>query len=110
MSRQAVRALKGNDTRQDEDEMNDRDVDNGSGRGEVLVQLRHGIRHSARLAEELAGDAIVGNEARGLLGRLAAIRAELDALAAAAGPDLRRAHNDPFWSQSPNPFRRNGSS
>jgi hypothetical protein len=76
-------------------------------RGEVLVHLRHGIRQSARLAEQLANDAIVGREALGLLGRLQAIRAELDALAIAR-PDPRRAQNDPFWSKPPHPFRRKG--
>jgi hypothetical protein len=39
---------------------------------------------------------------------LQAIRAELEAIAV-AGPDLRRAHNDPFWTQPPHPFRRSGS-
>jgi hypothetical protein len=53
-------------------------------RGEYLVLLRHGIRQSARLAEQLSHDALVGNEARSLLGRLQAIRGELDSLATGA--------------------------
>lgn len=77
-------------------------------RGEMLVQLRHGLRQSSRLAEQLAADTIVGNEARGLLGRLRAIRAEVDALAV-TGVDLRLAENDPFWSDPPHPFRQNGA-
>lgn len=76
-------------------------------RGEVLGHLRHGIRQSTRLAEQLAVNPIVGREALGLLGRLEAIRAELDALAV-AGPDPRRAQSDPFWNKPPHPFRRNG--
>jgi hypothetical protein len=76
-------------------------------RGQVLVHLRRGVRQSARLAEQLAGDAIVGSEALGLLGRLQAIRAELDA-SSLTGPDLRRANNDPFWNDPPHPFQRCG--
>lgn len=77
-------------------------------RGEVLVQLRHGIRQSSRLAEQLTADFIVGHEARSLLGRLEAIRAELDAMRFAHA-DPRRAENDPFWSEPPNPFRQTGT-
>ena len=74
-------------------------------RGEVLISLRHGICQSARLAEQLAADAIVGNEALGLLGRLRAITAELDSLSFHAG-DRRRAHNDPFWHEPPHLFQQ----
>ena len=77
-------------------------------RGKVLISLRHGIRQSSRLAEELAGDALVGNEALGLLGRLKAIGSELDDLAF-SNPDVRRAQNDPFWNQPPHPFLRDAS-
>ncbi|UUR09187.1 hypothetical protein [Sphingomonas glaciei] len=73
-------------------------------RGTVLINLRHGLRQSSRLAEELASDMIVGSEARGLLCRLKAIGAELDDLAF-SNPDVRRAHNDPLWEQPPHPFR-----
>jgi hypothetical protein len=75
----------------------------------VLINLRHGIRQSTRLAEQLTGDAIVGCEAQGLLGRLHAIRAELDALAF-AGTDPRWAENDPFWNEPPHPFQQRFSS
>ena len=74
-------------------------------RGEVLIHLRNGIRQSRRLAEQLAQDALVGNEALGLLGRLRAIGAELDSLAMTA-TDPRRAHNDPFWSEPPHLFQQ----
>jgi hypothetical protein len=77
-----------------------READETSRRGEVLVHLRHGIRESTRLAEQLVGDAIVGSEAQGLLGRLRAIRAELDVLALQT-PNARRAINDPFWNVPP---------
>jgi hypothetical protein len=77
-------------------------------RGEYLVLLRHGIRQSARLAEQLSNDALVGNEARSLLGRLQAIRGELDSLATGA-PDHRSAQNDPFWGHGPAPFRYSGA-
>lgn len=72
--------------------------DNTLYRGEVLIHLRHGVRRSARLAEQLAGDAIVGNEALALLGRLHAIGAELDSLRL-VGTDPRHANNDPFWNK-----------
>ncbi|NJC06950.1 hypothetical protein GGQ97_002743 [Sphingomonas kaistensis] len=78
-------------------------------RGKVLISLRHGIRQSSRLAEELTGDLIVGNEALGLLGRLKAIGAELDSLAF-SNPDIRRAHNDPLWDLPPHPFRTGAAS
>jgi hypothetical protein len=76
-------------------------------RGEMLIHLRRGIRQSARLAESLAGDAIVGSEALALWGRLQAIRGELDGFRAGAA-DLRRAHNDPFWNEPPHLFHVNG--
>ena len=78
-------------------------------RGEVLINLRHGIRQSSRLAEQLTGDSIVGSEAQGLLGRLQAIRAELDSLAF-NGIDPRRAENDPFWNEPPFPFQHGRNS
>jgi hypothetical protein len=81
------------------------DADDTWFRGKALVHLRHGIRQSTQLAEQLAGDAIVGSEAQGLLGRLNAIRAELDSMAFSA-VDRRRAQNDPFWSEPPHPFQR----
>ena len=89
--------------------MTGRDSDDTAYRGRVLVHLRDGIRQLSALAEQLASDAIVGNEALGLLGRLRAIRAELDA-SAFTGADVRRAHNDPFWNEPPHPFQRSGSS
>jgi hypothetical protein len=85
--------------------MSGREADETSRRGEVLVHLRHGIRESTRLAEQLIGDAIVGSEVQGLLGRLRAIRAELDILAMQA-PNARRATNDPFWNEPPYPFQQ----
>lgn len=85
--------------------MTGREADEAGFRGEVLAHLRHGLRQSSRLAEQLAGDTNVGSEALGLLGRLQAIRAELDAMA--AGQDLRRAKTDPFWSEPPHPFQNN---
>lgn len=75
-------------------------------RGKMLIHLRHGIRQSTRLAEELARDAVVGSEAQGLLGRLRAIRSELDGLAF-SNVDPRRAQNDPFWNEPPYPFQQN---
>nr|WP_314446476.1 hypothetical protein [uncultured Sphingomonas sp.] len=78
-------------------------------RGAVLIHLRHGIRQTSRLAQQLAGDAIVGNEARGLLGRLEAIRAELDAMSF-SGADRRRAQNDLIWNQPPYPFQQGSRS
>lgn len=81
------------------------DVDDSWYRGKVLINLRHGIHQSTRLAEELARDAIVGGEAQGLLGRLRAIRAELDGLSFGR-IDPRRVQNDPFWSESPHPFQQ----
>ena len=84
--------------------MANKKTDDGLFRGEVLVHLRHGIRRSTRLAEELASDAIVGNEALALLGRLNAITAELDRLSFTS-PDPRRPHNDPFWNKPPHAFR-----
>lgn len=77
-------------------------------RGEMLVTLNHGLRQALRLADQLCDDAIVGNEARGLLGRLQAIRAELDALSTTL-VDPRRAENDPFWREPPFPFRAGNS-
>ena len=77
-------------------------------RGETLVVLSHGIRQSSRLAEQLTSDAIVGNEARGLLGRLRAIRVEIDAMASSV-PPLRHVQNDPFWSGQPKSLCRSGS-
>lgn len=74
-------------------------------RGEALISLRHGISQSAKLAEQLAADAIVGNEALGLLGRLRAINAELESLSWSAG-NRRRAHNDPFWNEPPHLFQQ----
>lgn len=78
-------------------------------RGRVLINLSHGIRQSTRLAEQLTGDAIVGSEAQGLLGRLHAIRAELESLAS-SGIDPRRPENDPFWNEPPYPFQQGRSS
>ena len=69
---------------------------------EVLSCLRQGLRESSRLAEQLVDDAIVGNEARAMLGRLQAIRLELNSLTF-ADSDLRRATNDRFWNKSPDP-------
>lgn len=66
-------------------------------RGELLINLRNGLRQSSRLAEQLAKDALIGHEVRALMGRLQAIRTELDSLSA-VDADQRRAHNDPFWN------------
>ncbi len=77
-------------------------------RGTVLITLRRGIRQSSRLARELAADALVGQEALGLLGRLKAIDSELDDIAR-PGPDYRLANNDPFWNPPPHPFLRDAS-
>lgn len=78
-------------------------------RGEVLIHLRHGIRRSCRLAEQLATDSIVGSEAQALLGRLNAITAELEGLNLTR-PDPQQPHNDPVWYKPPHPFRYAGSS
>lgn len=72
-------------------------------RGEYLVLLRHGIRQSTRLGEQLTGHPIVGHEVRALMGRLQAIQAELDDLARVQ-PYLPPAHNDPVWGQLPRSF------
>jgi hypothetical protein len=93
----------------EEGDMTGRNGDETLFRGEVLINLRHGRRQTSQLAQQLAADAIVGPEARGLLGRLQAIRAELDALSF-AGLDVRRAQNDPIWSEPPHPFHQNGAS
>ena len=85
--------------------MTGRQADDALCRGEVLINLRHGIRQSSRLALQLAEDTIVGNEALALLGRLQAIRAEVDALAF-SNPDPRQAQNDPFWNEPPHLFQR----
>lgn len=89
--------------------MNGAQADETIYRGEVLINLRQGIRQSTRLAEQLIGDAIVGGEAQGLLGRLHAIRAELDSLAFHS-TDPRRAENDSFWTEPPFPFQHFRSS
>ncbi|WP_338505093.1 hypothetical protein V6R86_13255 [Sphingomonas kaistensis] len=88
--------------------MTDTDNDDILFRGTVLVTLRQGIRQSSRLARELAGDALIGQEALGLLGRLKAIDSELDDIAR-PDPDFRLANNDPFWNQPPHPFLREAS-
>jgi hypothetical protein len=93
--------------RRNEGEMTGGEREEAANRGQVLVHLRHGIRETSRLAEQLASDAIVGSEALGLLGRLQAIRAELDA-SSFTGSDLRRGHNDPFWNEPPHPFQLRG--
>ena len=74
-------------------------------RAEILMRLRDGTRQSMRLAEQLSADGLVGHEAQGLLIKLQAIRAELDAMPITI-PDLRPAQNDPLWQDSPFPFRR----
>jgi hypothetical protein len=76
-------------------------------RAELLMKLRDGARQSIRLAERLSDDDVVGLEVRGLLGRLQAICAELDAMPITI-PDLRRPENDPFWQEPPFPFRHIG--
>lgn len=70
-------------------------------RGALLVQLRHGLRKSSQLAQHLATDPLLESEAHGLLGRLNAIRAEVETLEAAQ-PRLRHAENDPFWTRRGN--------
>lgn len=67
--------------------------------GNLLIQLGHGVRKSTQLADRLAGNPLVGCEARALLGRLKAIREELDA-AAAVQPFLRHAEPSPFWREN----------
>ena len=49
-------------------------------RGELLVNLRHGLRKSSELAETLIGNPDVEDEARTLLRRLRAIADELDTM------------------------------
>ena len=78
-------------------------------RGELLVHLRHGVRHSSRLAEQLVADSIVGCEARALLCRLRKIRDELEHMSLTAS-DQRFAVNDPFWSKDAPAFRQGGAS
>lgn len=65
-------------------------------RGELLVSLRQSLRKCIQLAEMLATEPLTFAEARSLLGRLEAIRGELDDLQVLR-PDLRHADNDPFW-------------
>ena len=89
--------------------MNGTQADDTIYRGKVLINLRHGLQQSTRSAEQLIGDAIVGSEAQGLLGRLQAIRAELDSLAFSP-VDPRKAENDPFWNEPPYPFQHGRSS
>lgn len=69
-------------------------------KGELLIQLRQGVRRSRQLALELVADPLMGQEAQGLLGRLEAIRHELDRIQA-THPVVRRAVNDPFWTSLP---------
>ena len=97
MSTQGLRVSGDLGTRQGERAMTSRELDDAAVRGDYLVLLRHGIRQSARLGEQLAGDALLGNEVSGLMGRLRAIRAELDAMTL-SGPHLRHAPNDLFWT------------
>jgi len=73
-------------------------------RGNILVNLQHGVSRSSLLAERLASDAIVGSEALALLGRLRAIGSELDRFATTK-VDPRRVHNDPIWNEPPHPFQ-----
>jgi len=77
--------------------------DDQAERGELLAHLRHALRKCSTLAENFAQDPLVGAEARSMLGRLTAIRGELDALQAFK-PEWRHALNDPFWSDN----RRSG--
>lgn len=64
--------------------------------GELLGQLRRSIRKSRRLADQLASDPEVGQEARHLLARLQQVAAELDCLEMIR-PELRSLENDPIW-------------
>lgn len=73
-------------------------------RGNMLINLQHGVSRSSLLAKRLATDPIVGSEALALLGRLHAIRTELDSLSTPK-IDPRRVHNDPFWNEPPHPFQ-----
>lgn len=66
-------------------------------REELLMTLRHGLRQSIRLAEQLGTNSILGSEAKGMLTRLEAIREELNGIVVAAG-DRRPLDNDPLWS------------
>lgn len=50
------------------------------GRAEVLATLQHALGQTLQLAREMACDPLVGNEARAFLGRLDAIKAEVDLL------------------------------
>jgi hypothetical protein len=88
--------------------MTSREADNTADRAEMLMELRHITRRTLRVAEQLASAGLVGYEVRGLLGRLQAIRAELDAMPISV-PELRRPQNDPLWSEPPFPFRRSGA-
>ena len=81
------------------------DNESAATRGNMLVNLQHGVSRSSLLAERLATDAIVGSEALALLGRLRAIRTELNSLSTPK-IDPRRVHNDPFWNEPPHPFQR----
>lgn len=83
--------------------MNGSKIGQAATRGEYLVLLRHGIRQSTNLGQQLTGHPIVGHEVRALMGRLQAIEAELDELARVA-PYLPPAHNDPVWGQLPHSF------
>ncbi len=64
--------------------------------GDLMLQLRHGLRQSRLLAEHLSGDPLVGAEARTLLGRIEAIQQEIEAM----GSRKIGADNGPFWRKS----------
>jgi hypothetical protein len=63
---------------------------------ELLAHLRHGVRTSSRLAEQLVDDPQVGAEAATLLKRLRAVSQELE-LVEILRPELRLPNEGPLW-------------
>lgn len=65
-------------------------------RRELLAHLRHGVRTSSRLAEQLVNDPQVGAEATTLLKRLRAVGQEIE-LVEILRPELRSSDKGPIW-------------
>ena len=61
-------------------------------RAELLATLELALARSLMLARELAADPLVGTEAKGFLGRLECIQAEVTIVASSR--PRRRPHND----------------
>jgi hypothetical protein len=66
----------------------------------MIAQLRLGVSKSQQLAEQLAGDPLVGMEARTLLAQLQIVTAELDFLEMTR-PRIRNAGDGPNRGKPP---------